>query len=144
MTGVTIAKHGELFCIPCGNGFTFLGFDVARDRTKRLASWLNRPDLMPAAPRGTIDSYMEYTAVLDIARIECEKTGRRCPVELTPQLIGLEGNRVEVHSHGETRRFYVGKSTGWLPCHLEILTRRSSGGAAAMGPYDSIQVIGVR
>ncbi len=40
---------------------------------------------------------------------------------LTPQLLDLEGWRVEVDTMaGETRRFYVGRSTGWRPCHLEF------------------------
>lgn len=52
--------------------------------------------------------------------------------ELSPQLTGLEGWRVEVVDHdGETRRFNVGKSTGWRPCHLEIHNSRSMGGGCA-------------
>jgi hypothetical protein len=34
----------------------------------------------------------------------------------------------------ERSRFIVGKSTGWAPIHLEIKTRRSTGGAAAYVP----------
>ena len=51
---------------------------------------------------------------------------------LTAQLVGLEGWRVEVVDRdGAKRRFIVGKSTGWRPCHLELLTRRSLGGDSA-------------
>lgn len=61
--------------------------------------------------------------------------------DLLPQLVGLEGWRVEVVDHdGETRRFYVGRSTGWKPVHLEVKTRRSMGG----GPCDSRGYIWVR
>ena len=36
------------------------------------------------------------------------------------------GSRTE----GRENRFYIGHSTGWVPCYLEILTSRSSGGSA--------------
>lgn len=59
---------------------------------------------------------------------------------LTKQLIGLEGWRVEVKTtYGETRRFIVGKSTGWRPCHLEIANRRSMGGGAAEKEYAEVR-----
>jgi hypothetical protein len=140
METVTLAKHGDLFCIPCGKGFTCLGFDVCRDRTLRLSDWLRRPDLAPVAPRGTLASYAEYRAVHVAAEAHCTATRSRCPVELTPALEGLEGWRVEVLTpDGERRRFIVGRSTGWLPCHLEISRRNALGGMAAMGPYLSVR-----
>lgn len=53
---------------------------------------------------------------------------------MTPELQGLEGWRVEVEDNGGTkRRFIVGVSTGWRPCHLEIATRSSTGGAPVWG-----------
>ena len=59
---------------------------------------------------------------------------------LTPQLKGLEGYRVEaVTTYGETRRFIVGRSTGWVPCHLEIHNRASSGGGSADRTYESVR-----
>lgn len=62
---------------------------------------------------------------------------------LTPQLVGLEGCRVEVtDKEGRRRRFIVGKSTGWRPCHLEIKTKRSSGGMCADAEYASVKSLG--
>lgn len=67
--------------------------------------------------------------------------------DLTPQLIGLEGYRVEVEDpddgpyRGLTRRFYVGRSTGWKPCHLEIHNRRSRGGGPALKEYASVRAL---
>ncbi len=59
--------------------------------------------------------------------------------KMSPQLIGLEGWRVEVEDiYGEVRRFIVGKSTGWRPIHLEIKNRRSSGGNAADQHYKRV------
>ena len=64
---------------------------------------------------------------------------------LSPQLVGLEGWRVEVvDDYGEAperfpRRFIVGRSTGWRPCHLEIARRNSTGGRAAWMQYRSVR-----
>jgi hypothetical protein len=42
-----------------------------------------------------------------------ERDAARDNSDLSPQLVGLEGYRVEVvTTYGETRRFIVGKSTG--------------------------------
>lgn len=66
----------------------------------------------------------------------------RTDQNLTTQLIGLEGDRVEVVSvDGETYRFWVGRSTGWAPCHLEIHNARSLGGGCAAHEYKSVRVI---
>lgn len=60
---------------------------------------------------------------------------------LSPQLVGLEGWRVEVVSRwdGSKRRFIVGRSTGWRPCHIELQRRDSSGGVAADSKYRSVR-----
>jgi hypothetical protein len=60
---------------------------------------------------------------------------------LTQELVGLEGYRVEVvDSHGEKRRFIVGRSTGWQPIHIELSKRTSSGGIGVMGaPFKSVR-----
>lgn len=68
-----------------------------------------------------------------------EKDLHRDLSDLSPQLAGLEGWRVEVvTTYGETRRFIVGRSTGWKPVHIEIATRRSMGGVAAENEYKSV------
>lgn len=59
---------------------------------------------------------------------------------LSQQLIPYKGWRVEVvTTYGKTRRFIVGMSTGWKPCHLEIKTRRSMGGDPADKEYKSVR-----
>lgn len=63
--------------------------------------------------------------------------------KLTKQLIGLEGQRVEVvDKHGEARKFWVGKSMGWQPVHLEMKTSRSNAGDPADQEYKSVRKIG--
>ena len=62
--------------------------------------------------------------------------------DLTPQLIGREGTRVEVvDMSGNKRRFQVGKSNGWKPVHLELYNRRSLGGGSADKEYKSVKFI---
>jgi hypothetical protein len=61
---------------------------------------------------------------------------------LTPQLNGLEHQRVEaVRKNGEVVRFYVGRSTGWRPSHLEIKQMASRDGGFADPEYKSITVL---
>lgn len=68
-----------------------------------------------------------------------EKEQARDNSNLTPQLIGLEGWRVEVvTTYEETRRFIVGKSTGWQPVHLEIFRRSALGGGPAEKAYKTV------
>jgi len=38
--------------------------------------------------------------------------------------------RVERNTDGIKERFYLGRSTGWIPIYLEIKTNRSMGGSA--------------
>lgn len=60
----------------------------------------------------------------------------------SPQLVGLEGWRVEVVSmEDETRRFIVGTSMGPRKVSLELKTRRSLGGVQADRQYKSVRAI---
>lgn len=68
-----------------------------------------------------------------------QKDAARDYSNLTEQLKGLEGWRVEVIDvDDQKRRFIVGRSTGWKPIHLEIKTRRSLAGDAASTHYKSV------
>lgn len=136
---ITLNTDQNLYVIPAGKGYTCLGFDVLERRAVAVSRWLVSVDKsfsveQPAA-WGTLERYTQYEALLSNASDYCQRTKTRCPCELTPQLVGLEGKRIEVVTPaGERSRFYVGKSTGWMPCHLEIKTRRSSGGCAVYLP----------
>ena len=145
---VTVNAEQELYVIPCGEGYSCLGFDVLLARHNAVAAWLRseglQADDLPPEVRGTMPAYHAYTALMDRAASYCQRNKLRCPAELTAQLIGLEGKRVEVvDRYGQRRRFIVGKSTGWQPCHLEIARRDSSGGPAVSGaPFQSVTVVG--
>lgn len=136
---IKIDAEQRLYVIPCRNGFTCLGFDVARKRVQEVAAWLKKPSLLPREKIGTAEAYAEYAGVMAVGEEHSRMTGTCCPVELSPQLVGLEGWRVEVTKHGQIRRFIVGKSCGWMPCHLEIAKANSSGGPAAAMHYDSVR-----
>lgn len=146
---VTINSEQGLYVIPesNGNGYSCLGFDVLINRYNSIVTWLRKEGLqqddLPPEARGSMRAYTAYRTLLDRARSYYERNKLRCPAELTPQLIGLEGKRVEVvDCHGERRRFIVGKSTGWLPIHLEIARRDSRGGLAATGaPFQSVRIV---
>jgi hypothetical protein len=140
--GLYVLKHPA--------GFTCLGFDVCAERSRKLMKWIQehgQPVLSIALEmirrKGTRKAYDAYCKLLSEAQFVCAHLNIRCDIELTRELIGLEGRRVEViDRHGEKRRFEVGKSVGWMPCHLEIARRNSSGGPAVMGtPYRSVRVI---
>jgi len=133
-----------LYVIHFEEGCTTLGFDRVIQLGNLLAAELDRWDLTPLpAERGTMKAYEKYRKLSDLVFQKHRQTGYRSRAELTPQLIGLEGKQVEVvDCYDEKRCFVVGKSTGWIPCHLEIASRRSTGGPAVMGtPFKSVKVV---
>ena len=145
---VTINEEQGLYVIPCGDGYSCMGFDYLLERYAAVAEWLTSeglatPSPLPPEARGSMRAYTGYKMLMERAAAHCERTGRRCTAELTPQLVGLEGRRVEVtDQHGDTRRFWVGKSTGWMPCHLAITRRGNTGGPAVCGaPFQSVRTI---
>ena len=138
---VTVNQEQKLYVIPCGDGYTCLGFDVCRERAERLALSLRLPS--PASQPGTLELYAEYQELTRRAWIRFESTGEKTLCELSPQLSGLKGKRVEVlDEYGETRRFTVGQSMGFIPVNLEISRRGDGDGFAASRNYESVRVIG--
>ena len=136
---------GGVYVLDHGKFITCLGFDVAFKKAAALAVELNSLELSPdLTERGTMTTYNKYAALVDKARQKNLANGWRSRVDLTADLIGLEGKRVEViDCYGDRRRFIVGRSTGWIPCHLEIKTRRSTGGEAVWGtPFRSVRTVG--
>src|SRR3954469_5124226 len=71
-----------------------------------------------------------------------ERDAIRSDAGLSPQLKGREGFRVEVvTTYGETRRFIVGRSSGWIPCHTELPRRDSRSGIGAEHEYASVRTL---
>jgi hypothetical protein len=145
---VTINRKQKLYVIPCGDGVTCLGFDVCAKWTKALLEELNKKGkstfLIPSTRKGTHAAYNMYQLLIGVARAVNKDTGYRFSFELEPRLIGLEGKRVEVTSKdGVVRKFWVGKSSGFIPVHLEIEHKNDDGGGAVcLFDTDTIKVIG--
>lgn len=132
----SINTEQRLYVIHCGQGLSCYGFDVLDRKARAVALWAGIPAHWP--PIGTVDHFTVCADVMDSGAAYAQQTGRRCNADLTPQLIGLEGRRVEVtYPDGQRSRFYVSRSTGWMPCHLELKTARSMEGAAARLPEGS-------
>jgi hypothetical protein len=143
---VTVNAESKLFCIPEGTKYySCLGFDVLETRANALARELSAKGALVYEPKayGTLSRYEQYRELCEIAYDIHKRTGWRSSSELAPQLIGLEGKRVQVTTpDGNKRRFYVGKSTGFIPCHLEIARRNCYGGMAVYGaPFTSVEVV---
>jgi hypothetical protein len=153
---ITVNAEQRLYVIPYASGYTCHGFDVV----ERLAAHLIAeglavpPPLLrpigtvdPSAAVGTPERYAYYRALCGEGAARNALTGWRSTAELTPELVGKEGNRVEVvhrweSGDTETTRFQVGKSSGWMPCHLQLARRGVSGGPAiCLGDILSVRVI---
>ena len=119
-----------IYVVKCGGGCSTISFAHAERLRQAVMAWIG--EAADPMETGTEAHYAAYREAMRRGREHAQRTGARCPAELTPQLVGLEGRRVEVTERdGRRRRFHVGRSTGWMPVHLEIATRRSSGGPAA-------------
>lgn len=147
-------KLGDgVYVIAHGDHVSCYGFDHTLDEIERIVvelvgrgvlptSYLERELEAVRAQRGTLAAYDTLINLRDRLKAACEADGDRAAAGLTPQLVGLEGHRVEVEDNGQRRRFIVGKTTGWMPCHLEIKTTRSALGEAARREYASVRDLG--
>lgn len=139
------------YYIRCDDGYSCLGFEVCQKWTEGIAKWLG---IFPPPVNivGTAQYYAEYLRLCQLGERKHANTGLRCNALLHPDLIGLEGKLVEVTQQNEKRRFVVGKSTGWMPTHLELdlndLVEAQEnypigGSAVSVTSYDFIRVISV-
>lgn len=129
-----------LYLYKCGGGVSCLGFDYADRKRAAVVTWLQGAPELDGIPEqgeaGTLAGYDSYMAAMDAGRAYHERTGQRCNADLLPLLTGREGERVVIMDPDgqEVSRFWVGKSTGWMPSHLEIKRSDSHGGAPAFIP----------
>lgn len=154
---VSLHPTEPLYILHFPGGTTTMGFSRCLDLSIQLSRWLAHqldlyglsreiPNLPPDSAlihaQGTLEGYSLYSSLLDRASsLRASRNPRlQCPIQLTPQLIPHEGHWVEVlDSHDDRRSFFVAKSSGWMPCHLELPSPRAYSGPAAMGaPYKSI------
>lgn len=148
---VTYNPAQRLYVIPTGGGYSCLGLDVLVKRYALYAAWAER--YVPGYVRGNIscdgrlEDYAEYSRTLELMGDFCRANRVKCEIELCAKLKPYEGRRVEVtykfsDTTRETRRFWVGKSTGWMPIHLEIARRDSTGGSGVLADcVESVKLI---
>lgn len=140
--------YGGCYVLKSGDGFTCYGFAVLDRKARGVAEWMmaeqshavgvDARDTLATWPDiGTAEHFARCDAIMVAGADFARRTGKRCPAELVPALIGLEGRRVAATVHGERVRFNVGKSTGWLPGHLRLHNRASHGGEILSA--DSVQ-----
>jgi len=73
-TNIVVNTEQELFVIPCGSGFTCLGFSVCFDRSVKLAQELGVT--VPAKRyKATRGAYEYYERLIEIAKQRHNKTG---------------------------------------------------------------------
>ena len=145
----SINVEQRAYVMPSGKGTSCYGWDVLDKKARAIAAWMIGRDTNQDAkramvtwlaeldknPPGTEDHFQVCANVMERAQIHCSVFGDRCPAELVPALVGLEGKRVEADYFGERIRFKVGRSTGWLPCHLRLHNRRSTGGEGLIAEH---------
>lgn len=133
----SIDTDQRLYVISEARGVSCYGFDVLDKKARAIRTWLLAepvgpgvllPALIDIPEPGTAAHYEACQLVMEAARRYCTLSGHRCPVELCPALIGLEGHRVVADYYDETIHFTVGRTTGWLPMHLRLHARSSLGG----------------
>lgn len=136
---ISINDEQRLYVIKNEVGITCLGFDVCEARRAAYCKWLyNGGHDSGKVKVGTLEAYDAYLSALHNVIERCKKTGERCNVELTHELIGFEGRRVEItYPSGEKHRFKVGMSTGYVPVHIELSNSRSTDGGAVYFPKGS-------
>lgn len=132
----SINREQRLYVLHCAGGYSCLGFDVAERKRLAVLEWIG--ERAEPMRKGTKRHYAAYLAAMAKGARHNRETGERCPADLSTALIGLEGRRVEViEPGGDRKRFIVGKSMGWMPVHLEIARRNSTGGPAAYVPQNA-------
>ena len=143
---ITVNHNERLYVIHCKGGYSCHGFDVVERLISRLTAEGLTPPLI-AAEIGTPERYEQYRTLCAEGREKSAGGKWKSTAELTPELIGKEGRHVEVthqwkDGEKETVRFQVGRSTGWMPCHLQLARRDDTGGfAVCLGKILSVRVI---
>jgi len=127
-----------------GGGFSCYGFDVLDRKYADLWHEIRGIGAPTDAPNpstlttGTVETFDAWQRLKADAFAHHQRMRYRFTCELCPQLLNLEGTRVEVldpFEDSKPRRFRVGRSTGWMPCHLEIESSDDGYGDAALSDY---------
>lgn len=104
-----------------------------------VADQLGEP--RPDVPEGTPEFTAQRDHIMRLAFERYVQTGRSFDVDLVPELIGLEGHRIElIDRKGLIHQFVVGRSRGWLPCHVKLAASEDTiGDVVPPPPYQALR-----
>ena len=139
-------------------GYSCLGLEICVQKLHRLtkelaglgeygktATVISAEQMQQEQQRNPLDTYYSLLETQNRAFVRHKRTGWRSKTGLSKQLTGLEGRVVEVVPEGgdydQRRTFIVGKTGGWIPCHLEIEDSSEDGGGSADRRYHSVRLI---
>lgn len=90
----------------------------------------------------TVDGHPYDTSELDARLTPFYQSGERVEVVWKPGWEDITG--YGARTDGRKARFYVGKSTGWKPIYLMLMTRASRGGGAVSSKgIESVRGLGI-
>lgn len=108
-------------------------------QSNRVADWMDVE--APVAALGTEEHFEQCAELVRRGQVYANASRKCCPGNLSPQLIGLEGCRVEVTTDdGEERCFWVAKT----PDGCRVTSKfhaRIRHGHPAQAHYKSVQTI---
>lgn len=140
MNQLKIDKQKGLYVLTKGLGVFPIGIGLLAKRAKALAQWMGIAE--PKSEEGTPEHYTECMAMMDKGQLHAKRTGLKCTGNLNAQLVGYEGERVSVvDSAGQHRSFWVARTLGWMPGHLEIEFDNGEDGALASEIYQSVTLV---
>lgn len=135
-----INHEQQLYVLKCGTVLSSYNFENFHKKAVAVADWLQVKT--PVAEHGTVEHFEQCAELMNRGQVYASASRKTCPGNLSPQLIGLEGCRVKVITDdGQERRFWVAKTTGWMPAHLEIPRSNTACGNPAQHHYKSVQAI---
>ena len=135
-----INKEQQLYVLKCCSILSSYGFDLLHTKATAVADWMDVE--APVAALGTEEHFEQCAELMRRGQVYANASRKCCPGNLSPQLIGLEGCRVRVTTDdGEERCFWVAKTTGWMPGHLEVPRSNTAYGHPAQAHYKSVQTI---
>ncbi|ENY6785832.1 hypothetical protein ACF1CY_003321 [Providencia rettgeri] len=147
MNQLKIDKQKQQYVFTQGRGVFPIGIALLAKRAKAVAQWMGVAE--PKIKAGSFEHYTECMAIMEKGHQYAKRTGLQCSGNLSPQLVGYEGERVSVVDNaGHTRSFWVARTLGWMPSHLEVdrlpvvFGQDNEDDVLAAENYQSVVVIG--
>ena len=138
---VTANLEQKLYWIPCGKGFSCMGFEYTKYLVDGLEKEL-KTELKTNFELGSIEIYKRYKELCTLGALTNAKDGFKSNLCLNQQLLPYKGKVIECEAYGQKLAFKVGMSMGWMPCLLEIEEGENGGcGIGYNSVFSNIKVI---